>query len=203
MPAKWQLAQMFLGAGCHLPKRVRKMREMYVAPIDDSWIKNSRGPGSGFRGARGYSFASYCNLFEHMIPYGRYHNRVYIGSRISGNLPLEEYRFYLGHSVAISEFSQCRVCLKILCGQKERAEHSASQGCCGLFTTAIKTIKAFGLCLVCGEDKPSEKWGVPLCNPEHGSLCQQLWMVEVCQPLALRQAILEVRTRKAEMQCKK
>ena len=111
MPAKWQLAQMFFGAGCHLPKRVRKMREMYVVPIDDSWVKNSRGAGSGFKGARGYSFASYCNLYEPMIPYGHYHNRVYIGSRISGNLPLEEYRFYLGHSVAISEFSQCRVCL--------------------------------------------------------------------------------------------
>lgn len=191
-PAKWQIAQMCFKAGAHLPKRKRKMWEQWVEPI-----ANNYSDQYWHRPKAGLSFTSYTTLHQSMIPFGKWHNRFYVSAPPCGNLRPEEYRFYLGHPVSVSQFSQCRVCLKVCSSIEERTKHQKEQGCCAFLSAAIKKVRQFGMCLVCSALTPNEKWGLPLC--EQNSLCVPLWQFEVCQPLALRTILLDVSAPKVKV----
>jgi len=186
VPAKWQIAQLCFPAGTHLPKRTRKMWEKWVEPYVDHYKKHSAlGPKKS-----GYSFESYTRTFEADPPFGKWHTRLTTTARLMGNLDTDEYRFYVGHPGKYSNYAQCRVCLKVCECRQDRVLHNTASACRTKFVIAAKAVKVLGLCLVCNEITQRDKWGVPLCNPE-SAICEQLWMFEVCQPMALRHALLE------------
>jgi hypothetical protein len=97
-----------------------------------------------------------------------------------GNLPTEEYRFWIGSSLAPvdSSWAMCRCCRKTFNTRHERLQHIAEQKfteiqCTRLLVSAYKRLLLQPLCIVCEKLRDnSEKWGVPLCASPS---CEARW----------------------------
>lgn len=178
MPAKWQLKHRFFHAGAHLPKR-------------EKWSTPAYSPSSGY--LRGYrDDNANKTIFRGRAIWGFTTSSPGYGR---GNLSGDEYRWFVGHPYEKSNYAQCRVCLSILLMKADRQAHGKA-GCNMLMSNAIRRAHLSQKCLVCEEKTSARKWGIPLCLSERagGSVCQELWRFDVCQPSALREFLLETQS---------
>ena len=165
----WQLRQRFFGRGAHMPKY-------------PTWVKTY--PTYGGYQATGTQLGPRAPYTGHSDPtastppFGYAHIELDAIGRI-GNLENAQYQFFLGHPMATSGFSQCRVCLE---GVKlgERRDHSKTLGCCKIMTKVLKQVPRDD-CVICGAFTTKECWDVPLCS----TYCEELWKFEAVQPTSV------------------
>lgn len=105
-----------------------------------------------------------------------------------GNLIWQDYRFFTGAKEPSSQYSRCRACRMILCGQAERVEHLKQFKCTlwlaesykvlNLLPNALVSIGAISKreCVSCGQVTTHSLWGLPICDkPKH---CIENWMFD-------------------------
>lgn len=101
--------------------------------------------------------------------------------RKNGNLPNEEYRFWIGYAHENGVGAVCRACAHYAYGPQERKNHlnddtKAIEGMrCAeqLSRVYAALLKDRVACIVCCKDRHNyEKWGVPLCN---SGGCEVTW----------------------------
>lgn len=91
--------------------------------------------------------------------------------RSKGNLPNNEYRFWVGSSFENSSWSQCRGCLASISSGETRKLHLSTNGCARKIVEAMKILHVIPFCICCGKATSQEKWGVFLCSAD----CQETW----------------------------
>jgi hypothetical protein len=92
--------------------------------------------------------------------------------KLKGNLPRDDYRFFLGTYGGDNEIGVCRWCGIVTHSSKERREHGKSTCKCSL-------VELYGIlligkkCAICNAFTGEKCWGLPLCKDG----CQNEWMV--------------------------
>lgn len=97
-----------------------------------------------------------------------------------GNLPQEEYRYWLGaeQTPAESSFAMCRACRQSTYGSAQRIAHFhdpdfeiGGMNCAARLNQVYEKLRAKKICIVCREDrKGNAKWSVPICTK-----CERAW----------------------------
>lgn len=119
-----------------------------------------------------------------------------------GNLPQEEYRFWVGCDMTHSDFAICRCCRMSTYGSKLRAEHFANEklwvageSCSVRLVNAYKLLLNQPECIVCKRNRfQQSKWGVPLCEQP---FCEREWKFGQTKWLSL-EVHLDMQKKKAE-----
>lgn len=94
-----------------------------------------------------------------------------------GNLQVEEYRFWQGGELAVSQWARCRACRWVVCESLRAVRmkvHMDRYKCSVHLTAAYGYLLAQKKCVVCEKKCTGGKWGVPLCSTE----CQHRWMFD-------------------------
>jgi hypothetical protein len=169
----WQLRQRWFTRGAHMPKF-------------PAWTPSARayGPYGGYTSNNHEVYATKAPYIGHSDPtqstppFGYAHIELDVHGRL-GNLENQQYQFFLGHPMATSPFSQCRVCLEVV-KNGERKDHAKTLGCFKIMTRVLKAVPR-DECVICGKTTTKNRWDVPLC----GAYCEELWKFEAAQPTAV------------------
>lgn len=93
-------------------------------------------------------------------------------TKIEGNLPDGDYRFWYGARTPSSEMRTCRACGKTMWRQDQAVAHKDDQSvivnglrCTERLVAAYKRLLKVHKCVICRQMTHYEKWGVPLCLP--------------------------------------
>jgi hypothetical protein len=81
-----------------------------------------------------------------------------------GNLDHEDYRFWIGCHEPRAMYSVCRFCRVPCWNETMRKTHQSRSNCCANLTVIYKMLLQRNACVVCGEPKERNPWGVPLCK---------------------------------------
>ena len=169
MPMRWQLRQMFMKQGAHLPKREKAtFYPNYSSNFEKIW---------GMRG-------------------GGWH-RPFSDKPVLGNLPNDQYRYFQGCKAIAATYSKCRTCEGAFTTEAQRLAHVRNGNCMRIFNDALiiwlgnkRNHSAILLpCAVCGDQTLHRKWGIPLCVDVQ---CYEAWMFDVVVPPTLKSTITQV-----------
>lgn len=121
----------------------------------------------------------------------------------NGNLIWQDYRFFIGAKEPSSQYSRCRACRMVLCGQAERAEHLKQFKCTLWLTESCKVLNLLPHavvklgaitkreCVSCGQITTNSLWGWPICD--RPKACIENWMFDEDIPCAnLTAALVKV-----------
>lgn len=111
-----------------------------------------------------------------IYPYPRKNDQI-----ATGNLAIEEYRFWVGVKDKGLKYAMCRCCRKSTYGRDDRLAHFADpiyqingDQCTVRLTAAYKILLEIDECVVCRKKRyKQQKWGVPLCEQK---ICIEKWM---------------------------
>jgi hypothetical protein len=103
---------------------------------------------------------------------------------VKGNLPSEEYRYWIGYPDTRSSMAMCRVCRESCYGPKNREEHFKDEkrivggmNCATRLVQAYNILLASDTCIVCKRQRfTHSKWGVALCESE---VCHASWKFDL------------------------
>ncbi len=88
-----------------------------------------------------------------------------------GNLPNDEYRFWLGKPAQHASTAICRACGAERFTAVGRRDHLKEVGCTKVLVAAYKELLADGVCVICDTKTARRGWGVPLCSIK----CNNFW----------------------------
>jgi hypothetical protein len=92
-----------------------------------------------------------------------------------GNLPNDQYRFFVGHVNADRKWTSCRGCDVSCYSKEDRDQHLTS--CKHTVLNVLYRMRQDKLCAVCQERTDRTCWGVPLC----GTNCETAWKFHLPQ----------------------
>lgn len=108
-----------------------------------------------------------------------------------GNLPREEYRWWIGAQMPVSSWAICRYCRQAHYGLEARRAHhvmtplETGEFCKQLLMQAYRNLLQKARCVVCEKVTGSRIWGIPIC----GDSCERRWMYQYAEHTLMAAAI--------------
>lgn len=117
-----------------------------------------------------------------------------------GNLPQEEYRYWIGYAQQQSGYAMCRACRGSFYSDQQRELHFkddkvfvGGQNCAVRLVAAYKILLTGQTCLICKRQRFNHtKWGVPICESD---TCERAWKFESTRWIELERILLDQRKR--------
>lgn len=91
-----------------------------------------------------------------------------------GNLPNDEYRYYVGKMSEQYLFATCRFCEAVIGGPVNRKNHETGY-CKENLLIIYRLLREKGNCVVCDKKTNYSKWGIPLCTIP----CENEWRFSI------------------------
>lgn len=89
------------------------------------------------------------------------------GKPVEGNLPNQDYEFWIGSPFPAANFATCRFCEKHTQGAEQRQKHwvdNKPNPCSGKIKAVASALRKDMKCVICDSRATKTPWGFPLCS---------------------------------------